>query len=419
MKTHGILALILAFGLAQSIRESQAQPKNWDSDLSKMMDGLENEVGKSDGPPAPSTPTMPESPSSTQTVAPPAMPEPSGTTKKTENKTQPQSSANVLADLMKMKDNYLGTIANHGLTRWNSSSMPVKVFIEQSSKASGFRPQFAGFLKEAFLSWEKASPDKIKLAFTEDRDEAALVCSWTDDKSEMMHLAEGGNTVLVPDQDGILSVDMKILTLPPPNTQSPSDNYISRVCLHEAGHALGLTGHSPSRDDVMYATVYPGDRASLSERDKNSIVELYSLDDETIAKVRLDQGLAITEIPKEMQNPQINAVRLNNEAARALKANNYEVAMKKLEEAHKLDPRNKLVSANLGGVYANYGSVAGMTFNLKAAAQYYKKAVPLLESGNNKIALIQVLTNYSRVLKMLNREAEFQTVKKKLDSLSK
>ena len=412
------LLSVLFFLFALLISPAQAKKKDWNQDLSKMMDGLEKEV-KSNPPgpvnqksnPGSSNPQVPEIPS-------PALPqEPS--IKINQKKSAPQTpkidTKHLLDNLMKMKDNYLGAIAEHGLTRWPESTMPLKVYIESASEAKDFQEEFPTILKNAFIAWTETK--KIRLEFTDNLDEAHIVCRWTDDKNDLMSILEGGNTVIVPDDNGILSVDMKILTLPPPGASSVSTNYITRVCLHEAGHALGLTGHSPMREDVMYSTVYPNEPAKLTARDLNSMTELYNMDKQALLSMRLDQARAMKEIPKEFDNPQVNAVRLNNDAARALKSNKFEIAKVKLEQAHKLDPKNKLVCANLGGIYANYGSIAAMAFNLPTAYNYYKKCVPLLEKGNNQKALVQILPNYLRILKLMKKESEYKKMNQKLLSL--
>ncbi|MBI1271630.1 matrixin family metalloprotease [bacterium] len=412
-----LLAILTVYHLLSST-PCRAQPKNWDQGLSKMMDGLEKEVGN-DGPPPPpeaappsKLPLEPDEIKQETPSSPPATPPQASST-------APDRSR-VLSELLALKDNYLGNIAEEGLTRWEAENMPIKIFIEKSSSVKGFDQSYPTILENAFKSWADKSQGKLKINFSDSVEEAHIVCRWTDDRNDLMSQKEGGNTVVVPTEEGIASVDMKILTLPAPNADSISPNYMGRVCLHEAGHALGLTGHSPERADVMFATVYTSDPAVLTDRDTNSLNELYSMDEETIAGIRLNQDRAMqkTNTILDGRNPQVNAVQLNNEAARALKANQFEVAMKKLEAAHKLDPGNKLVCANLGAVYANYGSIAGMTFNLKGAADYYRKAVPLLETGNNKPALIQVLGNYLKVLNILNNKVEANKVEAKLQSIT-
>ena len=46
--------------------------------------------------------------------------------------------------------------------------------------------------------------------------------------------------------------------------------------MHELGHALGILGHSPNSEDVMYASTLPSENALLSAKDASTIVALYS-----------------------------------------------------------------------------------------------------------------------------------------------
>ena len=53
---------------------------------------------------------------------------------------------------------------------------------------------------------------------------------------------------------------------------------VERVAIHELGHALGMLGHSPMPEDMMYAAYRERSQVeSLSEADINSFVSLYRL----------------------------------------------------------------------------------------------------------------------------------------------
>ena len=51
---------------------------------------------------------------------------------------------------------------------------------------------------------------------------------------------------------------------------------LEAAILHEMGHALGLTGHSPNPRDLMYKYVTHETRPVLSQRDRNTLRALYS-----------------------------------------------------------------------------------------------------------------------------------------------
>lgn len=313
---------------------------------------------------------------------------------------------------------YLDIISKNGLTRWNK--IPVKVFIDSKSDAQGFKPEFAQTIKSAFEQWQKVSKGKIAFEFLDKADDAQIVCKWTNDRKVLMNPNEGGNTQVVPSTDGIFSAQMLLLTSPPPGANEIKTDYLTRVALHEIGHALGITGHSTERTDIMFSTVYPDDKnESLSSNDIATINALYSLTAQEIAsKPILQANSKLMEVDAKNASPQVRALQLNNEAAKALQEKNAELARAKLEEAHVLDPGNQLVNSNLGAIYGNYGAMYAMAFKFPESVDYFKKGIDLLEKSNNKPVLAQVLTNYIRILQMANQQEEAKKAQAKLAKLT-
>ncbi|MBZ0186005.1 MAG: matrixin family metalloprotease [Candidatus Obscuribacterales bacterium] len=406
---------------------------DWNQDLTKMMDSVEKEIGS---PEAKTQPDNKQPVEKNKEEAPSGQSEPLGPDGKTGSdmdsdsdrppttfEQAPDSRLPTQADLPPEApgsgNDYLASIDENGLTRWPEERMPVKIHIDKSSTLPGYKDEFADMLKGAFQKWQACLSEKLQLEFVETADQAQIHCTWTEDKTELMSLKEGGNTMLIPDNDGILSVNMKILTLPPPGNSVVPFNYMERVCIHEAGHALGLTGHSNEPDDIMYSTVYPEERiASLTDRDRDTIVALYNLDQATMAASKIDPT-ANSQIAANSKNPKIKALALNNQAVQCLQNQNIQEAMTLLEKAHKLDPQNQLVAKNLGGIYANYGSIAAMTFNMPGACMYLKKAIPLLEKSGDRQSMIQVIDNYIKILNLTHDNAELKLMEKKLAGLKK
>jgi tetratricopeptide (TPR) repeat protein len=312
-------------------------------------------------------------------------------------------------------DDYLGDATQNGMTRWPASRMPIKIFIASGTSVPGYRPSFEGIVKQSFQDWVDAAQGKIKTEYVGSADAAQIVCSWTNNPKEMISSAEGGHAMVVPDQDGISKTHIYLLTIRQDDNGPVGDNYARRVDLHEIGHALGLLGHSPNPGDIMFGTIPPADLAcALSEKDKNTILALYSADAATLAQHPLNTGDMIAGDPSSAV---VRSAKLNHEAVEAMKNKNFIVAVQKLEEAHKVDPNNEVFSSNLGLAYGNCASMCMLLGQPQMADQYFNKSLPLAAKTSNKANYISILRNYWTFLKATKRDAEASKIEAKLKDL--
>jgi len=312
-------------------------------------------------------------------------------------------------------DSYLREATGNGMERW--SSMPITVYIKPGTDIPSYRPEFMDFLQQAFADWEQASEGKIKIEFVSDPSKAQITCSWTNTTKNAISSAEGGQTMVVPDPASagkILTAAVSLLTVPPSGNELGSP-YAKRVDLHEVGHALGILGHSTNPEDVMFHTVVPGEnRAALTSRDRKTIVELYSDEATKTVKQGVDPSKMVSGDPTSTIN---RVLLLNNDAKTLIEKGNYSLAIEKLEAAHKLDPANEVVCSNLGSIYGNMGAMAMAVHNFSGADNFFKKAIPLVQHGTNKINLVPILRGYSQLLHMTNRPAEAAKIDNQLKSL--
>ncbi|MDZ4837050.1 MAG: matrixin family metalloprotease [Candidatus Melainabacteria bacterium] len=331
----------------------------------------------------------------------------------TQNGGSAADSSTVTTPVVSPADTYIAEIAKSGVARWDRTRYPIKIYIEPTSTAKGFRPEFVSILTQAFKDWGKMIPS-VPMEFVNNPTYCQITCRWTDNPANLVDNREGGDTILAPDDLGILHADMTIKTIAPKNFQTIPTNYMKRVALHEVGHALGLTGHSLQSRDIMFGVVDPKDEdCSLTARDQKTLLALYTMN------IAANQRLDATKMD-QVGNPNLPKTRaliLNNEASAALKTMNFAVAETKLKEAHKLDPANSTICGNLGALYANLGNFAGMARNFPLAIQHYKQAIPLLELSNNKSALLAILTNYAQVLQATNNSVELKNVQTKIQKL--
>ncbi|MGH9554061.1 MAG: matrixin family metalloprotease, partial [Terriglobales bacterium] len=319
------------------------------------------------------------------------------------------------AGIVESDNDYLNDAMVDGVVRWSANKQPVEVYIKSGAGVAKYRDALAEMLKQSFKDWEDASDVKIKFAFTDNPNQANISCSWTSSARDGISSAEGGHTMVVPDGNGnILNATMSLITLTVGGNELP-DNYARRVFLHEAGHASGILGHSKNPNDIMFASISPGDKpATITQRDKNTVIALYTADP---TKYAHKPGEVNNLVEGDPNSPLTKLLLLNNEAKVALDKGNVQLAVQKLEAAHKIDASNPIVNTNLGSAYANLGIMAVQLRDLPRSEAFFKKAIPLLEHGTNRINLAPVLKAYSTVLKMSKRPQEAALIDQKLHSI--
>jgi TonB family protein len=175
------------------------------------------------------------------------------------------------------------TQANPGkFVRWPVNRIPLKVYIENAPGVPGWKPAFNVYMRDAFAAWVKASDGRLTFDMVGDPYHAKIVCHWvrTPDPSKFDNPREQGVTLFKwlyersnPKICNAQSAEIYILTVRRGTDDVLDDESMRIVCLHELGHALGIAGHSPYDDDIMYPMLN-GTR-KLSPRDIASIRKLY------------------------------------------------------------------------------------------------------------------------------------------------
>lgn len=157
--------------------------------------------------------------------------------------------------------------------------MPISVCIRSGEGITGFRPEFIDILNQCFNDWAVASQGLISFRFTRDPNSADLDCSWTDDPHTFSNQAEAGETRLTTNKknSAIVRGTIRLLTVPLVPALPITPNRLRTTCLHEVGHALGLTGHTQNPNDIMFFSAHITDnRFELTPRDINTLVRLYT-----------------------------------------------------------------------------------------------------------------------------------------------
>jgi len=310
---------------------------------------------------------------------------------------------------------YLGEATQNGMTRWSSNLMPLKIYIKPGGAVPSYRPAFETILKQAFQDWSEASNKLVSFVYVNHERGANIVCFWTNNPKEMMSSAEGGHAMVIPDEHNIARAKIILLTVSPNNGQI-TDRFSRRVYLHEIGHALGLLGHSKNPHDIMFSSLPAADYdCALSERDKNTLIALYKADASQMTSRPLDiSHLMMSGDPSTIV---VRVIKLNAEAAEAMKNQKFALAVLKLEEALKLDPDNDLIIGNLGAAYGNCASVECLLRDFTRAELYFKQALPLLQKGTNKANYLIVLKNYDNMLQLTKHYKEADQISKQVKTL--
>ena len=209
------------------------------------------------------------------------------------------------------------------VNRWSQNKMPLKVFIERSSSAKGFRSIFPILVTESFVSWFRGSGEKLSFEFVNSKEDADITLEWTDkrlrvsnDKREMMKA--GLTTSRTTESGELLHARIQIRTLNPFTKKEITEDRIKETCLHEIGHALGLNGHSTNHADIMYMGLAQRQLPALTKRDRATISKLYG----SYKKVAM-AGVKPLEIksarvagvptgPSSIKTPKLNTAEFQN-----------------------------------------------------------------------------------------------------------
>lgn len=283
-------------------------------------------------------------------------------------------------------EDYFSDVTSQGGLRWSKRKMPVRVYIQNSSDVPGYRASFEGILKNAFSAWTDAIRGDFKFKFVDSAKNADIFVKWTNDTKDVASIAEGGDVKFKHGPTGLNHVDLTILTLNPSKDQPLTDELVSWISLHEVGHALGLLGHSANPKDVMFVSAPQiAEVPTLTGRDKNTIVKLYTTD---------------------------TWMTLNDEGTECIESGDIESALKKYADALKLSPNNRVVLSNL--VRAKYKrAIALFNDNKKAEAEPFFKEALEIEDEIKDDNLAAVVKAYSQFLRLQKREPEADNLEKK------
>lgn len=166
-------------------------------------------------------------------------------------------------------DSYFRKVCQNGkLIRWNKSSLPLKVYIQDSKDVPAY---YREIVMSAYQAWQRASEGLVRFEFVETPAEANTKCYFkhNDNKNSIGVHAFSVNGNKITDSVIVFNkVDNK--------GHSHDSKQLFSSALQEVGHSLGLTGNSPSIYDVMYP-IGTKFNTEITPRDLKTLALLYSV----------------------------------------------------------------------------------------------------------------------------------------------
>jgi hypothetical protein len=174
------------------------------------------------------------------------------------------------------------------------TSLPVPYYIDDGTGRTGFRPSDRELASWAVAAWQRHAATAIELV--PGPESTALVrLYWADQREgqygEMRPLIvrgrNGAAVYIRPDMEG-LGPGIARRTA---EDDLLRDSIVYLTCVHELGHALGLS-HTASFDDIMYYFGYGGDiveffsRYRRQLRSRSDIARIAGLSDADIKRLR-------------------------------------------------------------------------------------------------------------------------------------
>ncbi|HEY9786996.1 MAG TPA: tetratricopeptide repeat protein [Candidatus Obscuribacterales bacterium] len=165
--------------------------------------------------------------------------------------------------------------------RWPKDAMPINVFVRQNPQVPDIASELTEVLRASLDQWCSASGNALSYKFVDKLDSANLVCDYTDRPEQVRPDHQQGVEGTAETQWRLKDKSMEwvnivILVSDGPGRPFRNREALTKLCLHELGHALGMRGHSPNNRDVMFfSTAIPTMSGVLSQRDKNTIKRIY------------------------------------------------------------------------------------------------------------------------------------------------
>ena len=258
-----------------------------------------------------------------------------------------------------------GVIAQGDVTRWNTKTFPLKVYVQQDGNVPDY---YTAQIKRAYGKWQSVTGGKISFKFVSSPQNADMKCYFLPDLPNLSDDTAGyhqfkyyGDTIA----DSVIK-----FRYANKNGKPYPSAMIYNVALHEIGHALGLAGHSSKSSDLMYP-ISMNRSYDISKRDLTTLKLLYSMVPDLTNK-----PITSSEKANLLTKEQVvgGEAQLRKDAETAARINT---------KITPDDPSSKLRLAIAYQKNRNYA----------AAIKEYKGIIPLIDSSEMKSEIYSEITN--------------------------
>lgn len=297
------------------------------------------------------------------------------------------SSSVSIQELEQYKDNYFDyVLTNSGdISKWKA--FPLIVYIEPKRQKNA--------AKIAFEQWEAKSKKLVSFKFV-DVPEKAQISVVFKDKLESTSTAEkffAGFSRPTYEGRYLSKSEINILTVNPQTNADFDDNFISATTLHELGHSLGISGHSPNENDVMAAST-ANPKIELTKRDINTLNIVYKMDSKMLAQRKTGGGdFKLKQAQEYIKTSPEKYIGWSNLGDIYFSKKMYSSAINNYKKAISIEP-------DRAGVYSSLGVSYRLSGDKQNAYQSFKKAYEL-ESSNATYK-----AQYFQICKELGRKTE-------------
>lgn len=263
------------------------------------------------------------------------------------------------------QNNYLAHVLFNGkVVRFDEKKMPLKVYIESGAKIPGWTQDYKRLVTVACRNWQASTANRVRFLVVQKPDNADIVVRWRQNFQDNLLGVSPFQIV----GNMIIRSDVTLALNYPENNQRIPMAELQAIATHEFGHAIGIKGHSPYANDIMYFSRNGHQPTTLSQRDINTMKLLYK----TVADVQNSSTMSTAQTQQY--------VELFNQGIAAQKAGNSARADQLYRQAIQLAKTAPEAKFNLGVLLINEGRKAVEQNNLAKAVANYREAEGLFSS---------------------------------------